>query len=171
MRERFFTPRLRVKSYEELNAWLLDKCIAHTKAHRASRTPRPHGLGGASTLALRAGAGAQARRWRNGAPFKDWILPATLERVRRKLAGADDGDRQMVDILTAVFERRAAAVEAACAAALRESVHSADVVVNILARRREPPAPMHHRHARGAAPAASSRLADCARYDSLRRAA
>src|SRR6185369_10003147 len=26
---------------------------------------------------------------RNGAPFKDWVLPAAIERVRRKLAGAD----------------------------------------------------------------------------------
>jgi transposase len=34
VRGRFFTPRLRVKSYEELNAWLLDTCIAHAKAHR-----------------------------------------------------------------------------------------------------------------------------------------
>ena len=34
VRERFFTPRLRFKSYEELNAWLLDKCIAYTKTHR-----------------------------------------------------------------------------------------------------------------------------------------
>jgi hypothetical protein len=32
-RERFFTPRLRFKNYEELNAWLLDKCIAYAKAH------------------------------------------------------------------------------------------------------------------------------------------
>ena len=34
MRERFFTPRLRVKSYEELNAWLLDRCVTYAKAHR-----------------------------------------------------------------------------------------------------------------------------------------
>jgi hypothetical protein len=33
VRERFFTPRLRVKSYDELNAWLLDQCIAYAKAH------------------------------------------------------------------------------------------------------------------------------------------
>ncbi len=33
VRERFFTPRLRVKSLEELNAWLLDKCVAYAKAH------------------------------------------------------------------------------------------------------------------------------------------
>ena len=34
VRERFFTPRLRFKTYEELNAWLLDQCIAYAKAHR-----------------------------------------------------------------------------------------------------------------------------------------
>src|SRR5262249_29741946 len=33
VRERVFTPRLRVKSYDELNAWLTDKCIAYAKAH------------------------------------------------------------------------------------------------------------------------------------------
>ena len=32
---------------------------------------------------------------RNGAPFKDWVLPAALDRVRRKLAGSNDDDRQM----------------------------------------------------------------------------
>ena len=40
---------------------------------------------------------------RNGAPFKDWVLPTALDRVRRKLAGSDDGDRQMVKILAAVL--------------------------------------------------------------------
>ena len=33
---------------------------------------------------------------RNGAPFKDWMLPAALDRVRGKLAGSNDGDRQPV---------------------------------------------------------------------------
>jgi hypothetical protein len=28
-----FTPRLRFKTYDEMNAWLLDKCIAYAKAH------------------------------------------------------------------------------------------------------------------------------------------
>jgi hypothetical protein len=32
VRERFFTPRLRVKTYDELNAWLTDKCVACAKA-------------------------------------------------------------------------------------------------------------------------------------------
>jgi transposase len=34
IRERFFAPRLRVKNYEELNAWLLDQCFTYAKAHR-----------------------------------------------------------------------------------------------------------------------------------------
>ena len=34
IRERFFTPRLRFKNLDELNAWLLDQCIAYAKAHR-----------------------------------------------------------------------------------------------------------------------------------------
>jgi hypothetical protein len=34
VRGRFFMPRLRVKSLDELNAWLLDKCVAYAKAHR-----------------------------------------------------------------------------------------------------------------------------------------
>src|SRR6266851_1614775 len=34
VRERFFTPRLRVASYDELNAWLLDRCVAYAKAHK-----------------------------------------------------------------------------------------------------------------------------------------
>jgi len=40
---------------------------------------------------------------RNGAPFKDWVLPAALERVRRKLAGSDDGDRHDLKIKTLGF--------------------------------------------------------------------
>ncbi|CAN2535955.1 hypothetical+protein [Methylocapsa aurea] len=32
-RERFFTPRLRFKTYDDMNAWLLDKCVTYAKAH------------------------------------------------------------------------------------------------------------------------------------------
>jgi transposase len=39
VRERFFTPRLHVESYDELNAWLMDKCIAWAKAHPHSERP------------------------------------------------------------------------------------------------------------------------------------
>ena len=106
---------------------------------------------------------------RNGAPFKDWVLPTALDRVRRKLAGSNDGDRQMVKILAAVLTDGLPAVEAACLQALSEGVHSADVVINILARQRDPgpattiltPDALRLRHAP---------TADCARYDQLRSA-
>jgi hypothetical protein len=106
---------------------------------------------------------------RNGAPFKDWLLPASLEQVRRKLKGSDDGDRQMVKVLSAVLTDSLATVEAACAEALAGGVHSADVILNILARQRDPgpaatiltPEALRLRHAP---------IADCTRYDSLRRA-
>jgi transposase len=249
VRERFFSPRLRVTSYDDLNAWLLDKCVAHARAHRhpdqreqtvwqvfeaerpslvryggrfdgfhaveasvsktclvrfdhnrysvaASAVGRPVEIRAyAERIELRQGGHVVGDHrccfgrdqivfnpWhyvpvlvrkpgalRNGAPFKNWVLPAGLERIRRTLAGSADGDRQMVAILAAVLSDGLAAVDAACLEALREGVHSADVVLNILARRREPkaapitvvtPDALRLRHA----PAA-----DCARYDSLRR--
>jgi len=249
VRERFFTPRLRVKSYEELNAWLMDQTIAYARAHRhpelrdrtvweAFEAERPsliryagrfdgfHAVPASisktclvrfdnnkySVMASAVGRPVEIRAYadrielrqdgkivgehsrcfgrdqtvfdpwhyvpvlarkpgalRNGAPFKDWVLPASLERVRRKLAGADDGDRQMVEILTTVLSDGLAAVEAACGEALHDGVHSAAVILNILARRRAPTAPvtimtsdaLRLRH---------EPTADCARYDSLRRA-
>ena len=248
IRERFFTPRLRGKSYEEINAWLLDQCIAYAKAHRhpersdqtiweVFEEERPklvpyagcfdgfhtvpasvsktclvrfdnnkysvaaHAVGGpvevhayAERIVIRQDGRIVAEHprsfgrgqtvynpWhyvpvlarkpgalRNGAPFKDWVLPAAMERVRRKLACAADGNRQMVDVLTAVLTDGLPAVEAACAEAIAQGVHSADVILNILARQRDPgppttiltPAALTLRHAP---------RSDCGRYDSLRR--
>ena len=39
VRERFFTPRLRFKGYYQLDAWLLDKCLAWAKAHAHPERP------------------------------------------------------------------------------------------------------------------------------------
>ena len=107
---------------------------------------------------------------RNGAPFKGWILPTSLARVRKKLGRTDDGDRQMVKILTAVLSDGLAAVEAACAEALGEGVHSADVVLNILARRREVVLRPLTITTPDALKLCHEPVADCARYDRLRRA-
>ena len=75
----------------------------------------------------------------------------------------------MVAILAAVLTDGLATVDAACAEALEQGVFSASVILNILARRRDPapaltivtPDALRLRHAP---------VADCARYDSLRRA-
>ena len=186
VRERFFTPKPRFKSYDELNAWLLDRCLVFAKAHPHTEWPdrtiwevfeeeRPrlvpyrgrfdgfHALPASvsKTCLVRFGnnkysvsAGAVGRPveihayadrivirqdgrivaehqrsfgrgravydpWhyvpvlarkpgalRNGAPFRDWVLPGALERVRRKLAGSNDGDRQMVKISRRRADRR-----------------------------------------------------------------
>lgn len=248
VRERFFAPRLKVRSYDELNAWLVDKCVAYAKSHAHPERPettiwaafedeRPHLIpyrgrfdgfhalpaSVSKTCLVRfdnnkysVSAGAVGRPvevhayadrivirqdgrvaaeharcygrgetvydpWhyvsvlarkpgalRNGAPFRDWVLPTALERVKRKLAGSNDGDRQMVAILAAVLTDGLSAVEAACGEALADGVHSADVIINILARRRDPlpiapiatPASLTLHHAP---------IADCARYDQFRR--
>ena len=101
---------------------------------------------------------------RNGAPFKGWRLPDGLGRLRTRLSGRDDGDRQFVRILAAVQEDGLEAVEAACAEALECGACSADVVLNILARSRQPAPPaiiptpegLQLRH---------QPVADCSRYD------
>jgi transposase len=249
IRERFFTPRLKFKSYEELNAWLLDRCVAYAKvqAHpefkdktvfEVFEAERPalvayrgpfdgfHETTVAvsktclvrfdtnkySVMAKAVGrpvdvhayadrivikqdgeiVGEHPRRFgkgqvvydpwhyvpvlarkpgalRNGAPFKDWVLPSSLDRVRRKLKGSDDGDRQMVKILAAVLTDGLIAVEAACAESLAAGVASSDVILNALARRLAPtpPAPIltPERLTLAAPP-----IADCARYDTLRGA-
>ena len=59
-------------------------------------------------------------------------------------------------------------VEAAFLEALREGVHSADVVLNILARHREPAAPLSILTP-DALRLTHAPTADCARYDTLRR--
>ena len=98
---------------------------------RALRPQRDH----LRSLALRAGAGPQAGRLaqrrarsRTGSCRRQWSGCAASS------AGADDGDRQMVDILAAVLTDGLTAVEAACAEAIEHGVYSADVILNILAR-------------------------------------
>ena len=247
MRERLFKPRLRFGSFAEMNAWLLEQCVAYAKGHphperrdssvwamfeaeRASlvryagpfdgfharaasvsktclvqfdknrysvmsqavgRPVEVHAY--ADRIMVRQDGGVIANHdrcfgreqtiydpWqyvpvlarkpgamRNGAPFKGWVLPGALGRVRQKLKDVADGDRQMVRILSAALTDGLAAVKAACAEALDAGLCSSDVVLNALSRRHQPvpPPPI-------AVPDAlvlrQQPLADCARYDTLR---
>jgi hypothetical protein len=90
-----------------------------------------------------------------------------MERIRRKLSGSADGDRQMVKVLAAVLEDGLPTVEAACAETLEHGVHSADVILNILARRRDPGPPLTILTP-DALKLQHAPLADCAKYDQLR---
>jgi hypothetical protein len=248
VRERFFTPRLRVKSLDELNAWLMDKCVAYAKAHRHPEqtdktiwemfeAERPHlvpyvgpfdGFHSVpasvsktctvrfdnnkySVLATAVGrpvevhayaerivirqdgviVGEHARAFgrgqtvydpwhyvpvlarkpgalRNGAPFKDWVLPPAMAAIRRKLKGSDDGDRQMVQILTCVpmtgcrLSRPPAAKPSIRASTppRSSSTSSPDAAIRPRHPCCSPPTALRLTHAP---------VADCARYDSLRR--
>ena len=113
--------------------------------------------------------GRKAGALRNGAPFKGWDLPEVLSEGRRQ-EGRRGGDRKMVDILLALRTDGIDAAEAACSEALSQGVHSSSVILNILARRREPPRPKPVA-APDALRLACEPAADCNRYDSLRRRA
>ena len=247
VRGRFFTPRLKFKSYEELNAYLLDRCVAFSKAQahpeqkersvfevfedeRPALIPYAGPFDGfhATTVAVSKTClvrfdnnrysvmakavgrpvdvyayadrivikqdglivGEHSRRFgrnqtaydpwhyvpvlarkpgalRNGAPFKDWPLPGAIERVRRRLKTTDDGDRQMVKILTAVLTDGLQAVEAACAESIDAGIASADVILNVLARR-QPQAASAPIETPASLTLKLVPQADCARYDRLR---
>jgi hypothetical protein len=104
---------------------------------------------------------------RDGAPVRDGPLPPALERLRRALGRGDKADRAFVAVLACVPREGIEAVAGACREALAAGTASADVVLNILARRHEPPRPA----AIAIPPAltlAVAPTADCARYDRLR---
>ena len=104
---------------------------------------------------------------RNGAPFQGWDLPAALTRLRRKLGSGDEADRRFVRVLAAVMTDGLEAVEAAIREALDSGAVSDEVILNILARYRDPPSErpldvvvdlkLNH-----------PPIADCARYDTVR---
>lgn len=104
---------------------------------------------------------------RNGAPFQGWELPPALARLRRKLGTGDDADRRFVRVLAAVLDDGLEAVEATVREALLAGTASDDVIVNILARRREPPRPLTIVTPEDLTLRHPPR-ADCNRYDSLR---
>ena len=103
-----------------------------------------------------------------GAPFKDWNLPASLTRLRERLAKHSDGDRQFVDVLSMVGLYGLEAVTEACAAALEEQVASSEYVVNLLHRAAAPArAPLLQ--VPEALKLAVEPAANCDRYDQLLR--
>ena len=107
---------------------------------------------------------------RNGAPFKDWDLPPALTQVRAKLKPHADADRQFVKVLGAVLDHGLAAVEAACAEALEAGIASGDVILAVLARRRQPVAPPSITTP-DALRLKIEPAADCGRYDGIRKIA
>ena len=247
IRGRFFQPRLRFASIEELNGWLEAECLrwAATHAHpeqkeltvaealdleRSALQPMlapfdgfhetAHAVTGTclisfdrnrySVMAKAARRAVQVRAYadrivvrlgdeviaeharhfgrdrtiydpwhylpvlankpgalRNGAPFQGWDLPPALTRLRRKLGGGDEADRRFVRVLAAVMTDGLEAVEAAIREALDNGAVSDEVILNILARYRDPPS---ERTLDVVVDLKLSHppIADCARYDTVR---
>jgi len=103
---------------------------------------------------------------RNGAPFRQWDLPAPLAQMRAKLARMPGGDRQFVEILAAVATDGQETVAVACELALEAGVASSDYVLNAISRLKAPP-----RSAEIATPETlklkEEPQADLSRYDAL----
>ena len=94
VRERFFTPRLRAASYEEVNAWLLVRRLR--QGAQASRTDRPHDLAGFRGGAAAARADNRAvRRVSRDASVGLEDLPGTLrqQQILGRLARRGTADR------------------------------------------------------------------------------
>lgn len=88
-------------------------------------------------------------------------------RLRRKLGNGDDADRRFVRVLSVVLTDGLEPVEAAVREALATGTASDDLILNILARRREPPRPLTIITSEDSA-LRHPPIADCARYDQLR---
>jgi transposase len=105
---------------------------------------------------------------RNGAPFKHWDLPRSLQRTLTTLKRFPDWDRQFVDILASVPLYGLEAVASACGQALLSGSTSRDIVLNLLSRSTQEQDPGEVE-----TPAhlilAEPPVADCARYDRLRK--
>jgi transposase len=104
---------------------------------------------------------------RNGAPFRDWELPASLQAVWGELRERPGGDREFVDLLCAIKVHGCEPVERAARDALALGAVSFDIIFNLLSRQTEaPPVALveqlpEHLQLRHLP------LADCARYDQL----
>ena len=247
IRGRFFQPRLRFASIEELNGWLAAECLRWASLHphpeqkeltvaEALDLERPalqpmlssfdgfhetaHAVTGTclisfdrnrySVMAKAARRAVQVRAYadrivvrlgdevvaeharhfgrdrtiydpwhylpvlankpgalRNGAPFQGWDLPPALARLRRKLGSGDEADRRFVRVLAAVLTDGLDAVEAAIREALDAGAASDEVILNILARYREP-ATDRPLDVVVDLKLSHPPVADCARYDTVR---
>ena len=71
---------------------------------------------------------------RNGAPFKDWPLPAAILELRDRVLRKPGGDCQFVTVLNAIRADGLEAVAVACELALEAGTPTADYVLNALNR-------------------------------------
>lgn len=104
---------------------------------------------------------------RNGAPFKQWELPESIQEVRRLLEIRPDGDRQFVSLLTVVGRYGLDSVASACTKAVTDKTVSSDIILAILSKQHDDPQPEPVRLSAQLPLLTLIPKADCHRYDSL----
>ena len=82
---------------------------------------------------------------RNGAPFKDWVLPRSMERIRVRFLKRPGGDRDFVELLLLAQRHDLQTINRACEAALRGGTGQLSTITNLVHRltEQQPPPPLN----------------------------
>ena len=107
---------------------------------------------------------------RNGAPFREWDLPHSIQLVRDRILTQPKGDRAFVELLLMAREAGLETLEVACELVLDGNVVTASVVMNAMRRLVAPTQPVTV-SVPDMLKLETEPLADCGRYDRLRGAA
>jgi transposase len=105
---------------------------------------------------------------RNGVPFLDWDLPSSIRLVRDRILKRPKGDRAFVELLMMAREVGLDVLEVACELVLDGPIVSAPVVMNEMRRLIAPTQPIVL-NVPDMLKLQTEPLADCGRYDHLRR--
>ncbi|WP_376750413.1 Mu transposase domain-containing protein [Stutzerimonas nitrititolerans] len=104
---------------------------------------------------------------RNGAPFVEWDLPASIKHVRERLLKQSRGDRAFVELLLIARDVGLEPLQVACELALEYGVVTGSLVMNelrrLIAPTRSPQMSLPEQLQLRVEP-----LADCQRYEQLR---
>ena len=104
---------------------------------------------------------------RNGTPFRDWDLPASIQLVRDRILRQPKGDRAFVELLLMARDAGLETLEVACELVLDGNVVTAPVVINEMRRLIAPLRPVTM-SVPDLLKLEIEPLADCGRYDRLR---
>lgn len=82
---------------------------------------------------------------RNGAPFKDWALPQSMEHIRVRYLKRPGGDRDFVELLLLAQQHDLQTINRACEAALRDGTGQLSIITNLVHRltEQQPPTPLN----------------------------
>jgi len=105
---------------------------------------------------------------RDGAPFKKWELPCAIKQIQKRLLSRPGGDREFVEILIAARDHGLEITDGACQSALSDGTVRSEVILNLITRKLDP-APIDPVSTPERLCLSEEPLADCGRYDSLRK--